>query len=140
LVQVTPVFNLYDKEWPIRTYQEQHPPAKTVFSDEWPGGRRALVLDSLVSHGCIISGARVERCVLSPDVRIENYSHVSESILMEGGQVGSWCRLKRCIVDKGVVIPDGTQIGHDREADAKRFLITEKGIAVVPKESAFAPA
>ncbi|MBM4085147.1 MAG: glucose-1-phosphate adenylyltransferase [Planctomycetes bacterium] len=136
LVQVSPLFNLYDKDWPIRTHQDQYPPAKTVFADVGPGGRAGMVLQSLVSSGCIISGASVERSILSPDVRVENYSQVTESIIMEGVRIGSWCRLRRCIVDKGVVIPDGAQIGFNRDEDAKRFLVTEKGIAVVPKEAA----
>ncbi len=107
LVQVNPVFNLYDRQWPIRTYQEQFPPAKTVFAGEEITGRVGLALDSLVSGGCIISGGQVKRSILSPDVRINSYSQVDESILMEGVNVGRYSRIKRSIIDKDVLIPRG---------------------------------
>jgi len=133
LVQVDPVFNLYDKEWPIRTYQEQFPPAKTVFSGGEITGRIGLVLDSLVSGGCIISGGRVQRSILSPNVRINSYSEVYDSILMEGVNVGRYAKIKRAIIDKDVDIPRGMVIGYDLEEDKKRFFVTESGITVVAK-------
>jgi glucose-1-phosphate adenylyltransferase len=133
LVQVDPTFNLYDKEWPIRTYQEQFPPAKTVFSGEEVTGRVGLVLDSLVSGGCIISGGRVQRSVLSPNVRVNSYSQVYESILMEGVNVGRHAKIKKAIIDKDVDIPQGTVIGYDSEEDKKKFPVTETGIVVVAK-------
>jgi glucose-1-phosphate adenylyltransferase len=133
LVQVDPVFNLYDQEWPIRTYQEQFPPAKTVFAGEEVTGRVGLVLDSLVSGGCIISGGRVQRSILSPNVRINSYSQVFESILMEGVNVGRYAKIKRAIIDKDVNIPPGTVIGYDLEADKKKFFVTEAGVVVVAK-------
>jgi glucose-1-phosphate adenylyltransferase len=133
LIQVDPVFNLYDKDWPIRTYQEQFPPAKTVFSGEEITGRVGLALDSLVSGGCIISGGRIQRSILSPNVRIHSYSQVYESILMEGVSVGRYAKIKRAIIDKDVVIPQGMVIGYSLEEDRKKFDVTESGIVVVAK-------
>lgn len=132
LVQITPVFNLYDKEWPIRTYQEQYPPVKTVFAVE-EEGRVGLALDSLISNGCIISGGKVERCVLSPGVRVNSYSSVSDSVLMEGVSVGRYAKIKQAIIDKDVEIPSGVEIGYDLEKDRQRFYVTESGIVVVAK-------
>jgi glucose-1-phosphate adenylyltransferase len=133
LVQVEPVFNLYDQDWPIRTLQEQSPPAKTVFSGEEVTSRVGLVLDSLVAGGCIISGGRCQRSVLSPNVRVNSYSQVYDSILMEDVNVGRYAKIKRAIIDKGVEIPQGTVIGYDPEQDRKRFVVTESGIVVVAK-------
>ncbi len=133
LVQVDPVFNLYDKEWPIRTYQEQFPPAKTVFSGEEVTGRVGLTLDSFAAGGCIISGGRVQRSILSPNVRINSYSQVYDSILMEGVNVGRHARIKRAIIDKDVVIPQGMVIGYDPAEDRKRFFVSESGVVVVAK-------
>ena len=133
LVQVNPVFNLYDKAWPIRTLQEQFPPAKTVFSGEEVTGRVGLVLDSVVSNGCIISGGRVQRSILSCNVRINSYSQVYDSIIMEGVDVGRHAKVRRAIIDKDVEIPAGMVIGYDPEQDRKRFHVTESGIVVVAK-------
>ncbi|MBE7446586.1 MAG: glucose-1-phosphate adenylyltransferase [Planctomycetia bacterium] len=134
LIQIEPIFNLYDKSWPIRTYHEQNPPAKTVFSELFPGGRCGTALNCLISSGCIISGARVERSVFSPNVRIENYSEVYDSIVMEGVRIGKNVRIRNTIIDKSVTVPDGKQIGYNPKEDAHQFTITEKGIIVVPKE------
>ncbi|HHT9112869.1 MAG TPA: glucose-1-phosphate adenylyltransferase [Candidatus Wunengus sp. YC65] len=134
LVQVDPIFNLYDIDWPIRTYHEQLSPAKTVFSELFPGGRCGTVLDSLVSNGCIISGARVERSILSPNVRIDNYSEVIDSILMAGVRIGKNVKIRKAIIDKSVIVPDGKHIGYNLEADAKQFVISEKGVVVAHKE------
>ncbi len=133
LVQVAPVFNLYDQEWPIRTFQEQFPPAKTVFSGEEVAGRVGLALDSIVSGGCIVSGGRIQRSVLSCNVRINSYSQVYDSIIMEGVNVGRHARIKRAIIDKDIEIPQGIVIGYDTEEDKKRFQVTESGIVVVAK-------
>lgn len=133
LVEVNPVFNLYDKDWPIRTYQEQFPPAKTVFAGGEITGRVGLALDSLVSGGCIISGGQVKRSILSQNVRINSYSQVHDSILMEGVNIGRYANIKRTIIDKDVVIPEGLVIGYDIEEDKKRFHVTESGIVVVAK-------
>jgi glucose-1-phosphate adenylyltransferase len=135
LIQVAPVFNLYDKEWPIRTYQEQFPPAKTVFAGDEITGRIGLALDSLVSGGCIISGGQVKRSILSPNVRINSYSQVTDSILMEGVNVGRYARVKRAIIDKDVNIPEGAVIGYDLDEDRKRFYVSETGIVVVAKKT-----
>ena len=133
LVQVDPVFNLYDHEWPIRTYQEQFPPVKTLFAGEEITGRVGLMLDSLVSGGCIISGGRVQRSILSPDVRINSYCQVYESILMEGVNVGRYAKIKKAIIDKDVLIPAGTVIGYDLEEDRKNFFVSDSDIVVVAK-------
>ena len=135
LVQVDPVFNLYDKEWLVRTYQEQFPSAKTVFSGDEITGRVGLVLDSIVSGGCIISGGRVQRSILSPNVRVNSYCQIYDSILMEGVNVGRYAKIKRAIIDKDVNIPQGMVIGYDLEEDKKRFCITESGLVVVAKKT-----
>ena len=132
LVQVTPQFNLYDRSWPIRTYQQQWPPAKTVFAD-FGTGRVGTVLDSLVSNGCIISGGYVQRCVLSPDVRINSFARVEESILMERVEVSRYAKIRHAIIDKDVVIPRYAEIGYHLEEDRRRFVVTDSGIVVVGK-------
>ncbi len=134
LVQTLPIFNLYDKEWPIRTYQEQYPPAKTVLHEDFPGGRKGMVLNSIVSGGCIISGAKVERCILSPDVRVDSHSEIYDSIIMESVRIGKNVKIQKAIIDKSVNIPDNMSIGYDFEKDSKYFTVTEKGVAVVRKE------
>jgi glucose-1-phosphate adenylyltransferase len=133
LVSVDPQFNLYDPEWPIRTYQGQFPPAKFVFAQDFQGGRMGVALDSIVSGGCIVSGARVQNSILSPNVRVQDHADVRESILMDNVQIGPHSRIKRAIIDKDVVIPPRTEIGYDREADAKRFKVTDSGIVVISK-------
>lgn len=134
LVAVDPIFNLYDQDWPIHTYQEQYPPVKTVFAQMEQGGRLGIAMDSLVSQGSIISGGRVERSLLSPGVRINSYTHVFESIIMDGAEIDRHVRLRRVIVDKYVKIPDGMTIGYDLEKDKKLFTVSEGGVVVVPKE------
>ena len=133
LVQVDPVFNLYDKDWPLRTYEGQFPPVKTVFAGDEVTGRVGLALDSLVSGGCIISGGRVQRSILSPNVRVNSYSQVYDSILMEGVNVGRHAKIKRAIIDKDVEIPQGMVIGYDLQEDRKKFYLTGSGIVVVAK-------
>jgi len=135
LVAVEPVFNLYDKHWPIRTMVQQLPPAKTVFAQEEPGGRLGIVLDSLVSGGAIISGGRVERCVLGPEVRINSYAKVTDSVLMDGVDVGRHARVTKAIIDKGVRIPANFVVGEDPEEDKRRFLVTPAGVVVIPREA-----
>ncbi len=134
LVSVSPVFNLYDKDWPIRTLQEQYPPAKFVFAQE--GNRMGVALDSIISNGSIVSGGRVVQSVLSPGVRINSYSEVHCSILFSGVNVGRHCRLKRCIVDRDIRIPPNTQIGYDLDQDRDRgFTVTDSGIVVIGRGS-----
>jgi glucose-1-phosphate adenylyltransferase len=137
LVSVDPHFNFYDQAWPIRTYQGQFPPAKFVFAEETDNGRLGMALDSIVSGGCIISGSRVQNCVLSPNVRVENHAEVHESVIMENVKIGEGARIRRAIIDKGVVIPPDTVIGYDAEQDRKRFTLTDEGVVVItqPKPS-----
>jgi glucose-1-phosphate adenylyltransferase len=132
LVQVNPLCNLYDTEWPIRTYHEQWPPAKTVFADE-ATGRMGTALESLLSNGCIISGGKVQRCVLSPDVRVNSFAEVEDAILMEHVDVGRYAKIRRAIIDKDVRIPRYAEIGYSSEEDRRRFHVTESGIVVVGK-------
>jgi len=133
LVSVDPLLNLYDKTWPIRTYQSQNPPAKFVFAQEEKGGRLGIALDSIVAHGSIISGGRVQNSVLSPNVRVNSYSEVYDSILMENVDIGRHCRIRRAIIDKDVLIPPHTEIGYDLEQDRKRYHVTSSGIVVIAK-------
>ena len=134
LVDVSPTFNLYNEKWPLRTFNPAHPPAKFVFADK-KNKRFGIATDSLVSEGCIISGGRIHRCVLSPSVRINSFCHVEESILMEGVTVGRHCRIRRAIIDKYVNIPPDTKIGYDLDKDRKRFHVTESGIVVISKKA-----
>ncbi len=135
LIQVNPMFNLYDQEWPVRTFQEQYPPVKTVHSGDREAGRVGLVLDSIVSEGCVVSGGRVQRSILSPNVRINSFSEVYDSILMEGVNVGRYAKIKRAIIDKDVSIPQGMIIGFNLEEDKKRFFVSSSGIVVVAKRT-----
>lgn len=139
LVWVSPQLNLYDPDWPIRTYQPPLPPPKFVFNDVHPDVPRiGHAMDSLVCSGTIISGGAVERCVLSPRVRVNSYSHVQKSILFEGVEVGRHCQIERAIIDKGVRIPDGTRIGVNREEDlAKGLTVTDSGIVAVARNVRF---
>lgn len=132
LASVSPVFNLYDKNWPIRTYEGQYPPAKTVFADE-DKGRAGKALDSIICSGVIISGGRVERCILSPGVRINSYAQVDKSILLHNVVVGMRAKVRRAIIDKGVRVPDGMKIGYDLEKDRQQFFVSDNGIVVIPK-------
>jgi glucose-1-phosphate adenylyltransferase len=129
LCQVNPEFNLYDPEWPLRTYQVQAPPAKFVFADE--GRRCGQSLDSVISAGCIISGSRVMGSVLCPNVRVHSFCEVDRCILMPGVRVGRHARLRRAIVDRDVFIPRGALIGFNDEEDRKRHTVTTSGIVVV---------
>jgi glucose-1-phosphate adenylyltransferase len=131
LVAVDPFFNLYDKAWPIRTSMPTRPPAKFVFADI--GKRFGVATDSIVSPGCIISGGMTRRSVLSPDVRVNSYAYVEESILMDGAIVGRHARVRRAIIEKNVQLPDHTVIGYDLEEDAKRYRVTPSGIVIVER-------
>ncbi len=133
LAAVSPIFNLYDKNWPIRTYEGQYPPAKTVFADEQKG-RAGKALDSMLCSGVIISGGRVERSILSPGVRINSYADVRESILLHDVVIGMGAKVRRAIIDKNVRVPDNIKIGYDLEKDRKRFFVSEEGIVVIGKD------
>lgn len=132
LVSVSPLFNLYNWRWPIKSSTLNLPPAKFVFADK-EKKRVGQATDSLVSDGVIISGGMVNRSILSPRVRIHSYSDVDESILMDGVEIGRHSRVRRAIIDKGVKIPPNTVIGYDPEADRERFTVTDSGIVVIPK-------
>jgi glucose-1-phosphate adenylyltransferase len=131
LVSVTPELNLYDTEWPIWTLQEQVPPAKFVFDDE---GRRGAAIDSVVSGGCIISGATVRRSLLFTNVRIEAAAEIEDCVVLPQVRIGENCRIRRAIVERGCVIPPGTEIGFDADADARRFSVTPGGVTLVIPE------
>jgi len=133
LIKAEPIFNLYDQDWPVRTYQEQFPPAKTVHSGDVIAGRVGLALDSIVAGGCVVSGGRIQRSILSPNVRINSYAEVYDSIIMEGVNVGRYAKIKRAIIDKDVNIPQGMVIGYDLEEDRKKFVVSDSGIVVVAK-------
>jgi len=128
LVEVTPELNLYDEDWPILTYQTQLPSAKFVFRD---ADRRGMALDSVVSGGCIVSGATIERSLLFSKVHAHSYSEVNESVVLPEVDIGRHCRIKRAIIDRGCRLAPGTVIGEDPEADAERFRVTPKGIVLV---------
>jgi glucose-1-phosphate adenylyltransferase len=132
LVDVDPIFSLYNFEWPIFTIRYNYPPAKFVFNND-KENRVGHATDSLISEGCIISGGHVHHSILSPRVRINSYSHVEGAILFEDVTVGRHCKIRRAIVDKHVTIPPGTVIGYDPEEDKARFQVTESGIVVIPK-------
>jgi glucose-1-phosphate adenylyltransferase len=131
LIGVTPELNLYDQEWPIWTYQEQLPPAKFVFDDD---GRRGMAVDSMVSGGCIISGAIVRHSLLFSNVRVSSFSHVDDSVILPDAIIGEHCRLHRVVIERGCHIPDGSVIGEDAEEDAKKYYVTDGGVVVVTPE------
>lgn len=132
LISVDPQLNMYDKRWPIRTYQPNSPPPKFVFSDRDESGRRGTALDSIVCQGSIVSGGRVERSILGHDVRVNSFAQVEDSILFEGVDIGRRARVRRAIIDKGIRIPPDIRIGYDPEEDRARGLtLTENGLIVI---------
>ncbi len=130
LTNTIPELDMYDRDWPIWTYQEQLPPAKFVFNDD---GRRGSAVDSLVSGGCIISGGSVNRSVLFSKVHIHSYAEVEEAVLLPEVDVGRGCKLRKVVVDNGCAIPPGMQIGFDAAEDARRFYRTDSGVVLVTK-------
>jgi glucose-1-phosphate adenylyltransferase len=128
LTEPTPLLNMYDTTWPIWTYQEHLAPAKFVFDSE---DRRGAAIDSLVSGGCIVSGSTIRRSVLFSRVRINSYCQLEEAVLLPGVEVGRHARLRRVIVDRGVIIPEGLVVGEDAESDARRFRRTEGGVTLI---------
>jgi glucose-1-phosphate adenylyltransferase len=131
LVSVSPVLNLYDKSWPLHTWQQQYPPAKFVFADP---ERMGAAVDSIVAGGSIISGGRVKGCVVGYDVRVNSYSEVEDSIIFNHVSVGRHSRIRRAIIDRHVQLPEHTVIGYDAEEDRARFQVTENGIVIVVRE------
>lgn len=131
LIGVTPPLNLYDRSWPIWTYQEQLPPAKFVFDDE---ERRGMAVDSMVSGGCVISGAKVTNSLLFSNVRVNSYTSVNQTVVLPDVNIGRNCKINKAVIDRGCDIPEGTIIGEDPAADAERFYVSEKGVVLVTPE------
>jgi glucose-1-phosphate adenylyltransferase len=131
LIYVNPELNIYDEQWPIWTYQRQYPPAKFVLDDDT---RRGMAVNSMVSGGCIISGAQVNQSLLFSNVRVDERSYLERSVIFPDVRVGAGSVIKNAIVDTGGVVPEGTQIGVNREDDARRFYMSEKGIALVTRD------
>jgi glucose-1-phosphate adenylyltransferase len=131
LVHVAPELNLYDEEWPIWTYQLHQPAAKFVLDED---GRRGMAINSIVSGGCIISGAVVNQSLLFSNVHVEERSSVYRSVVLPNVKIGSGCNIRQAILDEGCEVPDGTQIGFDRAADLARFHVTEGGVVLVTPE------
>lgn len=134
LINVSPHFNLYDFDWPLRTQQQQYPPAKTVSHE---GERVGRAINSLVSDGTIISGGLVERSIVGFNVRVNSYTYITDSIIFDNCNIGRYARLKRTIIDKNVVVPEGIEIGFDPESDRKKFTVSDTGIVVIPKNYIF---
>ncbi len=131
LCRVTPDLNMYDREWPIWTYQEQLPPAKFVFDDDT---RRGMAVDSLVSGGCIISGASIRRSLLFSNVRVDSYAVLEDSVVLPDAHIGTRARLRKVVIDKRTQIPDGLEVGFDKEKDKKRFQVTDNGVTLITAE------
>lgn len=134
LLNVNPLFNMYDSNWPLRSQQIQSPPAKTISHE---GERVGRAYNSLVTDGTVISGGLVERSILGPKVRVNSYAYITDSIIMDRCNIGRHARIRRAIIDKNVHVPEGTEIGFDLETDKKRFKVTETGIVVIPKNYKF---
>jgi glucose-1-phosphate adenylyltransferase len=132
LCSVSPVFNLYDKDWPIRTRVRQYPPAKFVFGEP---GRTGSATSSIITAGVIISGAQISNCIVSQDVRVNSYSQVDSSIIFSHVNIGRHCRIRRAIIDRNVTIPEGTVIGYDPVEDKKRYFVTPSGLTIVTRET-----
>ena len=131
LIGVTPELNLYDDEWPIWTYQEQLPPAKFVFDDD---DRRGMAVDSMVSGGCVISGATVRHSLLFSNVKVHSWAVVEDAVVMPGVDIGQHSHLRKVVIDRGCRIPPRTIIGEDPKADAERFFVTPGGVVLVTPE------
>ncbi len=134
LISIDPFFNLYDNHWPLRTKQLQYPPAKTLSHE---GERVGRVYNSLVTDGTIVSGGLVERSIVGYNVRVNSYTYITDSIIMDNCNIGRHSRIRRAIIDKNVVIPEGTEIGFDPDIDKKRFKVSDTGIVVIPKDYRF---
>jgi glucose-1-phosphate adenylyltransferase len=133
---VNPSFNLYNRNWPIRTVSYGDPPAKFVFDEE---GRRGMALNSIVAEGTIISGSMVRGSVIGRNVRIHSYCLIEDTVIMNRVEVGRGCRIRRAIIDKNVSIPAGTEIGHNADKDRERYYVSDTGIVVIPREEAGLP-
>jgi glucose-1-phosphate adenylyltransferase len=127
----SPELNLYDRDWPIWTYQEQLPPAKFVPDEKGRNGETANVL---ISGGCVVAGSDIRKAVLFSNVKVQSCCKISEAVIMPDTQIGRGCRLSRVVIDRGCVLPDGFVIGEDPQLDAQRFHRTDKGVVLVTKE------
>jgi glucose-1-phosphate adenylyltransferase len=132
LCSVSPIFNLYDRDWPIRTRVRQYPPAKFVFGEP---GRSGMAINSVITAGVIISGAVVSNCVVSQDVRVNSYSEVDSSIIFSHVNIGRHCRIRRSIIDRDVHIPEGAVIGYDPVEDKRRYFVTPSGLTIVTRDA-----
>ncbi|MBX7071940.1 MAG: glucose-1-phosphate adenylyltransferase [Pirellulales bacterium] len=134
LISVDPQLNLYDQRWPIRTYMPNLPPPKTVFAEDSPKGRRGQALDSIVCLGSILSGGGVYRSIIGSNVRVNSYAQVEDSIVFDHVDIGRHAKIRRAIIDKGVHIPPGVEIGYDAELDrARGFVVSDNGVTVIAK-------
>jgi glucose-1-phosphate adenylyltransferase len=134
LVSVDPLLNMYDARWPIRTYMPAHPPAKFVFAEPSDTGRRGRALDSIICQGAILSGGSVERSVVGIDTRINSYAKVEDSILFDRVDIGRHAKVRRAIIDKGVRVPAGMEIGYNLDHDRDRgFVVSDSGVVVIAK-------
>ena len=137
LIKGNPEFNLFEKNWPVRTYHAQYPPIKIVSSEKGKEHNTGAVVDSLVSGGCVITGGHVYRSVVSSNVRIHRGARIEDSIIMESVVIGENSKIKSAIIDKEVIVPPNSTIGYDKELDKKRFVLTTSGITIVPKKTTF---
>ena len=137
LLKSVPPIDLYQADWPIRTYQSQNPPARTVPGEE---GSEGIFINSIAAGGVVVSGGSVQHSLLFPHVYVDDEAIIHNSIVFNGVRVGKGAQIQNSIIDKDVVIPDGEQIGFDKEKDSTRFTITEKGVVVVPKGYSFTKA
>ena len=128
LIGVNPNLNLYDKTWPIWTYQAQTPPAKFVFDDD---DRRGQAVDSMISGGCIVSGSKIRHSLLFSNVRVNSYSTIEDSIVLPEVNIARHCRISKAIIERGCEVPEGTVIGENRQEDEKRFYVSAGGVVLV---------
>jgi glucose-1-phosphate adenylyltransferase len=134
LISISPVIDIHNPKWPLLSYTTFAPPAKFIWADR-KTRRIGISTDSLVSEGCIISGGHIHRTILSPNVRINSFSNVEESILFHGVDIGRHAMVRKAIIDKNVKIPPYMQIGYDIDQDRERFTVSEGGVVVIPKDT-----
>jgi glucose-1-phosphate adenylyltransferase len=128
LTDTVPELDLYDREWPVWTYQDTLPPAKFVFDDD---GRRGMAVDSLVAGGCIVSGSVVRRSILFTGVHVHSYCNLEEAVILPGADIGRGCHLRKVVVDENCKVPDGMRIGWNASDDTRRFYRSPDGVVLV---------
>ena len=131
LIGISPELNLYDRDWPIWTYQDQVPPAKFVFDDE---DRRGMAVDSMIAGGCIVSGSNVRLSLLFSNVHVHSFCEVEDAVIFPEVEIGRRCIIRKAVIDKGCIIPPGTHIGVNSEEDASRFHVSPGGVVLVTPE------